>query len=582
MPVHFETTSATSSSVTSSFRNFRSRWSSASAAFSASSSLLELDERAVAELGGPLEVAVALGALGLHRGPPRSRDFSVADRVDPLLLLLPVRLHRAALLLQVGELPLEALEAVLRGRVRLLLQRGLLDLELADPPLDLVDLDRHRVDLDPQAARGLVDQVDRLVGQEPAGDVAVREHGGRHERRVLDPHPVVHLVALLQPAQDPDRVLDARLLHQHRLEPPLERRVLLDVLAVLVERGRADRAELAAREHRLEHVAGVHRALGRARADDRVQLVDERDDLALAVGDLLQDGLQPLLELAAVLGAGDHRAEVERDQPLVLAATPARRRPRSAARAPRRSRSCPRPGSPISTGLFFVRRESTWIVRRISSSRPITGSSLPGARLLGEVAPVLLERLERVLGVLARDPLTSRAPPRGRRATPSRVSPASASSPAAVVPAASSSARSRCSVETYSSVSASASRAAASSSRARGRRDPDLDALRVHLRHARPAPPSTRGAQLRRGSRPTWCSSGKTTPSGSDEQREQHVLGLDRLVVARGGLLLRLLRAPPATSSSACSRSMWYLTSSKSVLRHAVHRVVARAVRLTA
>jgi len=28
-------------------------------------------------------------------------------------------------------------------------------------------------------------------------------------------------------------------------------------------------------------------------------------------------------------------------------------------------------------GLFLVRRLSTWMVRRISSSRPITGSSLP-------------------------------------------------------------------------------------------------------------------------------------------------------------------------------------------------------------
>src|ERR1700686_1346048 len=37
----------------------------------------------------------------------------------------------------------------------------------------------------------------------------------------------------------------------------------------------------------------------------------------------------------------------------------------------------PTPGSPINTGLFFVRRLSTWITRRISSSRPITGSRLP-------------------------------------------------------------------------------------------------------------------------------------------------------------------------------------------------------------
>ncbi len=37
----------------------------------------------------------------------------------------------------------------------------------------------------------------------------------------------------------------------------------------------------------------------------------------------------------------------------------------------------PTPGSPISTGLFLVRRASTWMTRRTSSSRPITGSSLP-------------------------------------------------------------------------------------------------------------------------------------------------------------------------------------------------------------
>ena len=37
----------------------------------------------------------------------------------------------------------------------------------------------------------------------------------------------------------------------------------------------------------------------------------------------------------------------------------------------------PTPGSPIRTGLFLVRRESTCITRRTSSSRPITGSSLP-------------------------------------------------------------------------------------------------------------------------------------------------------------------------------------------------------------
>jgi hypothetical protein len=44
-----------------------------------------------------------------------------------------------------------------------------------------------------------------------------------------------------------------------------------------------------------------------------VELVEEQDDAALTLGDLLEHGLQPVLELAAVLGARHQRADVERD-----------------------------------------------------------------------------------------------------------------------------------------------------------------------------------------------------------------------------------------------------------------------------
>ena len=130
--------------------------------------------------------------------------------------------------------------------------------------------------------RGLVDEVDRLVGQLAAGDVAVGEHRGRDQRGVGDLHAVVGLVLLLQAAQDRDRVLDDGLADEDLLEAALQGGVLLDPLAVLVERGRADHPQLAAGQHRLEHVAGVHRGVAAgACADDRVQLVDEGDDLAL-------------------------------------------------------------------------------------------------------------------------------------------------------------------------------------------------------------------------------------------------------------------------------------------------------------
>ena len=286
----------------------------------------------------------------------------------------------------------------------LLAQRLALDLELAHLALDDVELGGQRVDLDAQPRRGLVDEVDRLVGQEAVGDVAIAQHGGGDDRGVGDAHAVVHLVALLEAAQDADRVLDRGLLDDDRLEAALERRVLLDVLSVLVERRRADAAELAARERRLEHVAGVHRALGGAGADQRVQLVDEEDHRAVRRGHLVEHGLEPVLELAAVLAPGDHRAEVERDDALVLEAL------RHVAggdplREPLGDRGL------ADTGLADEHRVVLRAAREHLDHAPdlVVATDdrveLAAARGIGEVAPVLLERLVLGLGVGVGDAL---------------------------------------------------------------------------------------------------------------------------------------------------------------------------------
>src|SRR6476620_10139212 len=112
------------------------------------------------------------------------------------------------------------------------------------------------------------------------------------------------LVLLAKSLEDFDRFVHRGWIDDDRLETALERSVLLDVLAVLVERGRADALQLAARERRLEHVRGVYCTLGRSGTNERVQLVDEQDDL-LVLRDLVHDRLETLLELTAVLGAGD-------------------------------------------------------------------------------------------------------------------------------------------------------------------------------------------------------------------------------------------------------------------------------------
>jgi hypothetical protein len=215
----------------------------------------------------------------------------------------------------------DLVEAGLGLRALVLAEQGLaFDLEAGDPALALVDRQGHALDLHLEAGGGLVDEVDRLVGEEAVLDVAVAQAGGGDDRGVHDADAVVGLELVADAAEDRDRVLDAGLVDHHRLEAALERLVLLDVLAVLVEGRRADAAQLAAGEGRLEHVGGVLGALGLAGADEGVELVDEQDDLAVGGLDLLEHGLEALLEFAAVLGAGDEGGEVELEELAVLEA----------------------------------------------------------------------------------------------------------------------------------------------------------------------------------------------------------------------------------------------------------------------
>ena len=199
----------------------------------------------------------------------------------------------------------------------LLLDGGLLGLlDLGQLLLDVAQVGRRGHALDAQAAAGLVDEVDRLVGQEAVGDVAVGQVRRGDERLVGDRDPVVRLVLVADALEDLDRVGQRRLVDLDRLEAPLERGVLLDVLAVLVGRRGADRLQLAAGEHRLEDRRRVDGALGGTGPDERVDLVDEQQDVAAGL-DLLEHLLQALLEVAAVAGPGDEGAEVERVQLLV-------------------------------------------------------------------------------------------------------------------------------------------------------------------------------------------------------------------------------------------------------------------------
>ena len=143
---------------------------------------------------------------------------------------------------------------------------------------------RLGIHLHTNAGRRFVDQVDSLVRQLTIGDITVRKRCRRHDGRVSDLHVVVQLVTFFQAAQDSDGVFHARLRHIHFLETTFERRILLYILTIFIERSRADAVQLAARQRRFEHVARIHRAIRLTGTNHGVQFVDKQDNAAFLLG----------------------------------------------------------------------------------------------------------------------------------------------------------------------------------------------------------------------------------------------------------------------------------------------------------
>ena len=127
-----------------------------------------------------------------------------------------------------------------------LIARFLVALDVLDLRLDVLHFRRAGHGADARARAGFVHDVDGLVGQKAAGEVAVGKLDGGLDGLVGDLGLVVRLVFGAQALEDQDGFLDGRGLDHDRLEAAFERGVLLDVLAVFVERGRADALQFAA------------------------------------------------------------------------------------------------------------------------------------------------------------------------------------------------------------------------------------------------------------------------------------------------------------------------------------------------
>ncbi len=126
---------------------------------------------------------------------------------------------------------------------------------------------------------------------------------------------MVLLIALAQTLKNQESLIGVRWLNHDGLEPTLQRRVLLDVLAVLIESGCANALNFTTGQGWLEHVGRVNRAFCSAGTNQGVQFIDEEDDV-LGATNFVHHGLDALFKLAAVLGAGNHAGQVKHHEAL--------------------------------------------------------------------------------------------------------------------------------------------------------------------------------------------------------------------------------------------------------------------------
>ena len=183
--------------------------------------------------------------------------------------------------------------------------------ELDDAAVEFVHLLGFAVQLHFDAAGGFVNQINRFIGQEAVGNVAVAQLCGGNNGGVGNVDAVMDFIAFLQTAQDGNGVFHARFTDQYFLETAFECRVFFDVLAVFVQGGRADAMQFTACQSRFQHIARVHRAVGFACADQSMDFVDENQGVAIVFRQVVQHAFQAFFKFAAVFRTSNQCRQIQ-------------------------------------------------------------------------------------------------------------------------------------------------------------------------------------------------------------------------------------------------------------------------------
>ena len=125
------------------------------------------------------------------------------------------------------------------------------------------------------------------------------------------------LIAFLNAAQDLQSVFNRRLLYQNRLETPLQCRIPLNILTIVIKGSGTNTLKFTPCQRRLKDISRINGTLSGTGTDHGVEFINKEDTIATGFY-LLNNLLQPFFKLAPVLCSGNYSGHIKGYYPFPL------------------------------------------------------------------------------------------------------------------------------------------------------------------------------------------------------------------------------------------------------------------------
>ncbi len=159
---------------------------------------------------------------------------------------------------------------------------------------------------------GFIDNINSLVGQEAIMDIAGGHFDSGFKNLVGEAYLMEVLIVLPHALENLYTFFHSGFINHDGLEPSLQRRILFDMLTVVLQSGGADDLHIPAGQSGLQNIGGVHgSAFGLSGTHNIVHLVNNQYDIMLGLG-LVNNSLHTGLKLASELGAGHNACQIQK------------------------------------------------------------------------------------------------------------------------------------------------------------------------------------------------------------------------------------------------------------------------------